>query len=229
MHDELGMPPRGCGSSSHSSVWSSVVSAKGHRDQWLLPGVTGEPSSGEFSVGPGGRVSIDRYLGRSSTRHSFPWAPSHPCFVGHQIPPTCRRAASQKAYLGSRQPQAGVGSFSDGLAPPVLVPPTLASDHTFARAPWHSAWHSRPYELWPWLVSFLPRPCTSQALLQNALPPGPPLQILPFLRPSPGSKPQSMGRSLTALERLTTLCQRLPAGCGLLPHFTGEETEAQSI
>lgn len=31
-----GMPTR-MWFSSHSSVWSSVVSAKGHRDRWLLP------------------------------------------------------------------------------------------------------------------------------------------------------------------------------------------------
>lgn len=60
-------------------------------------------------------------------------------------------------------------------------------------------------------------------------------QVLPyksysFLRPSSASETTIDGALTNSSEHLTTLCQRLLiAGCGSYPHFTGEETEAQSI
>lgn len=51
-----------------------------------------------------------------------------------------------------------------------------------------------------------------------------------FSRPSSASKTTIDGALTSKSERLTTLCQCvLIAGRGSYPHFTGEETEAQSI
>lgn len=51
-----------------------------------------------------------------------------------------------------------------------------------------------------------------------------------FLRPSSASKTTMDGALTRSPEHFTTVCQRiLTAGCGSYPHFTGGETEAQSI
>lgn len=98
-----------------------------------------------------------RYLERSSAHHSSPWAQSSsmPCgILGIDL---LAGAASQKAYLGGRRVRPGSGySQTRSLAS------SPCPAHTLARAPEHSAWHSRTGELWLRLLSFLSRPCTRQ-------------------------------------------------------------------
>ena len=160
---------------------------------------SGEPSSRELTLDPGG-MGTGTWEGHQHVAvlcgHRL-----HPCLVGHQVPTHLQEPLPKKLIWGAGR--AGWGEAIPGSEPwpPVLVPPALAPDHTLARAPRLSAWHSRPCELWSWLVSFPPRPCTSQALLQECPSPRSSLTNLTHSRgPAPPPKPQSMGRSLADLS-----------------------------
>lgn len=167
-----------------------------------------------------------RYLGRSSAHHSSPWAQSSsmPCgILGIDL---LAGAASQKAYLGGRRVRPGSGySQTRSLAS------SPCPAHTLARAPEHSAWHSRTGELWLRLLSFLSRPCTRQPSFRSVLPSGPPLQILLILEAQLRLQNHNQwGANSSSPESFTTLCRRvLTAGCGSYLQFAGGETEAQSI
>ena len=100
----------------------------------------------------------------------------HPRLVGHQVS-TCLQEPLPKKLIWGQAGQAGVRPLQD--REPGFQPLTPA--HTLARAPGHSAWLSRPLELWPWLISLPSSPCTSAPSSRNAIPPDPALQILLIL------------------------------------------------
>lgn len=176
-----GMPTR-MWFSSHSSVWSSVVSAKGtgtdgscHKwseASYRLP--LWGAQSGPWADGHG-------YLGRSSIHRSSPWAPSSSTLCGTPGIDPPARAASQKAYLGGRRDRPGSGHLWT-QTPPSSV--DLSSPRPCSYTRQGSSALSLAFKALlalAWLASFSPCPCTSQALPRNALPPGSPLQILLIL------------------------------------------------
>lgn len=144
--------------------------------------------------------------------------------------PTCR-SRFPKSLSGEQAGQDGVSPLLDqdpGLQSPPLQPWHLIthSPGLLGIQPGIQGPVSSGLGLFPSLHVLAP----ARSFSRNALPPGPSLQILLILEAQLRLQNHNRWALTSSSERLTTLCHSfLIAGCGSYPHFTGEETEAESI